>query len=299
MKSKNIIADLHFIKPDNSIQPEVIYTGGENPQIYNEAYQFMPASIIDARALSNNSFSIHKHGFELTTFTPQHTDFDNTETTSDLYYKEVAQLIKEKTAANHVYVFDHTVRKAIPGSTRRPAYHIHNDYTHESGLRVAEESIGSDTFAAMAGKRMIQINVWKSLNGTVKRSPLALCDASSVEYADLVKTQIIFKSLDSLGSDSLNPDSLDTDSLDTDSLNPDSLEPDKYGEIFALRQNPKQRWMYFPEITTNEALLIKGYDTDFSGVARFTPHTAFEYPNQDESAEPRHSIEARAFAFFD
>ncbi|MGK0273521.1 MAG: hypothetical protein ACI88H_004202 [Cocleimonas sp.] len=129
--------------------------------------------------------------------------------------------------------------------------------------------MGPDAFAAMAGKRMIQINVWKSLNGTVRRSPLTFCDASSIYHADLVKTQIIFKN------------------------------PDKIGEIFALRQNPKQRWMYFSEITENEAILIKGYDTDLSGVARFTPHTAFEYPNQDESAKPRHSIEARAFAFYD
>ena len=272
MTSKNIIANLHFIKPDTTVQSEVIYTGGEMPQIYNEAYQFMPASITDARTLSNNAnetFSIHKQGFELRTFKPHHTDFDNQESTSDFYYKEVEQLIKEKTGANHVFVFDHTVRKAIPGSTRRPAHHIHNDYTNESGLSVAEESIGPDTFAAMAGKRMIQINVWKSLNGTVRRSPLTFCDASSIDYADLVKTQIVFKN------------------------------PDKIGEIFALRQNPKQRWMYFSEITENEAILIKGYDTDLSGVARFTPHTAFEFPNQDESAKPRHSIEARAFVFYD
>ena len=273
MKSKNIIADLHFIKPDTTLQPEVIYTGGENAQIYNDAYQFMPAEILDART-SSETPNIHKQGFELTTFYPKHTDFDNADAVSEFYYKEVEQLIKEKTVANHVFVFDHTVRKAIPGSTRRPAHHIHNDYTHESGVRVAEESIGVDSFAAMTGKRMIQINVWKSLNGTVLRSPLALCDASSIDEADLVKTQIHFQ--DSNG-----------------------IYPETTGEIFALRQNPKQRWMYFPEITASEAILIKGYDTDLSGVARFTPHTAFEYPNQDESAKPRHSIEARAFAFFD
>ena len=277
MQPKNITADLHFIKPDTTLQPEVIYTGGETAQIYNDAYQFMPAEIMDARALSNNSdetLSIHKQGFELVTFTPKHKEFDDQDATSDFYYKEVEQLIKEKTGANHVFVFDHTVRKAIPGSTRRPAHHIHNDYTHESGVRVAEESIDADSFTAMAGKRMIQINVWKSLNGTVRRSPLALCDASSIDEADLVKTQIHFQ-------------------------DSDGIYPETTGEIFALRQNPFQRWMYFPEITANEAILIKGYDTDLSGVARFTPHTAFEYPHQDESSKPRHSIEARAFAFFD
>lgn len=277
MQSKNLIADLHFIKPDTTFQPEVIYTGGETSQIYNEAYQFISTSIIDARAYIKNtseSFSIDKRGFELIEFEPKHKYFDNTEAVSEFYYKEIEQLIKDKTGANHAFVFDHTLRKAIPGSNRQPAHHIHNDYTNESGLSVAEESIDPDTFKIMKGKRMIQINVWKSLNGIVRRSPLALCDASSVEYDDLVKTQIHFQ-------------------------DSDNIYPEKMGEIFALRQNPKQRWMYFPEITEKEAILIKGYDTDLSGVARFTPHTAFEYPNQDEKAKPRHSIEARAFAFFD
>ena len=134
---------------------------------------------------------------------------------------------------------------------------------------MAEDSIDPEILASMAGKRMIQINVLKSINGTVKRSPLAFLDATTVEYDDLVKTQIHFKN------------------------------PDKVGEIFAVRQNPTQRWMYFPEITESEVVLIKGYDTDLSGVARFTPHTAFEYTDQDENAPARHSIEARTFAFYD
>jgi len=268
----DVIAELNFIKPDTTIEPVVIYSGGSTPQIYNEAYKLIPVPIIDVRNYMENSaekFSVDKQGFEITKLDSQHQDFDNPDTTSDVYYKEVEQLIKETTVAAHVFVFDHTVRKGIPGSSRRPAHHVHNDYTNETGVSVAEESINPEIFASMAGKRMIQINVWKSINGTVHRSPLAFLDASSVEYNDLVKTQIHFK--------------------DTDMV----------GEIFAVRHKPEQRWMFFSEITENEALLIKGYDTDLSGVARFTPHTAFEYPNQDETAPARHSIEARAFAFYD
>ena len=33
------------------------------------------------------------------------------------------------------------------------------------------------------------------------------------------------------------------------------------GEIFVVRQNFDQRWMYFSDITENEAILIKGYNT--------------------------------------
>ena len=267
-KNKNVTAELNFIKPGSNIAPVVIYSGGDAPQSYNEAYQFMAVPITDMRD-SSEEFSVDKQGFEVTHLDSKHTDFDDIDATSEVYYKEVEQLIKETTGAQHAFVFDHTVRKGIPGSNRRPAHHVHNDYTHETGLSVAEESLDPDIFASMKGKRMIQINVWKSINGTVKRSPLAFLDAESVKYDDLIKTEIHFKN------------------------------PDMVGEIFAVRQNPEQRWMYFSEITDKEAILIKGYDTDLSGVARFTPHTAFEYPEQDESAAARHSIEARAFAFYD
>lgn len=266
--SNNVIAELNFIKPDSTVDPVIVYSGNSAPQNYNEAYKFISVPILDARDF-NEKISIDKQGFEVARLDSQHKDFDDMDATSDFYYKEVEQLIKETTGATHAYVFDHTVRKGIPGSIRRPAHHVHNDYTNETGLSVAEENIDPEFFLSMAGKRMIQINVWKSINGTVYRSPLALLDATSVEYHDLVKAEIHFKN------------------------------PDMVGEIFAVRHNPEQRWMFFPDITESEAVLIKGYDTDLSGVARFTPHSAFEYTDQDERAAARHSIEVRAYAFYE
>lgn len=267
-QTNKVIAELNFIKPDTNIEPVVVYSGDSAPQVYNAAYKFIPVSITNARN-TGEEFSVDQQGFQVVKFNSQHHDFDNTDSTSDVYYKDVEQLIKERTGAAHAFVFDHTVRKGIPGSNRRPAHHVHNDYTNETGITVAEERLGPEILESMAGKRMIQINVWKSINGTVKRSPLAFADASSIEYQDLVKTEIHFKN------------------------------PDMIGEIFAVRQNAEQRWLYFADITESEAILIKGYDTDLSGVARFTPHSAFEYPDQDETAAARHSIEARAYAFYD
>ena len=102
----------------------------------------------------------------------------------------------------------------------------------------------------------------------VQRSPLAFCDASTIKREDLIPAQIHFP--------------------DTDHI----------GEIYALRKAPLQRWFYFSEMTHNEVVLIKGYDSSEDGVARFTPHTAFEYPDQDSNIGPRKSIETRTFAFY-
>jgi hypothetical protein len=128
--------------------------------------------------------------------------------------------------------------------------------------------VGETVFNEMKSRRMIQINVWRPLVDIVHRSPLAFCDASSLDRQDLIPTKIHFP--------------------DTDHI----------GEIFALRKAAGQRWTYFSEMTRDEVVLIKGYDSVSDGLARFTPHTAFEYPNQDPRVPARKSIETRTFAFY-
>jgi len=58
---------------------------------------------------------------------------------------------------------------------------------------------------------------------------------------------------------------------------------------------PAQRWYYAPRMTTNEVLLIKGWDSLDDGRARFTPHSAFHAPETRENAPARESIEVRTF----
>ena len=74
---------------------------------------------------------------------------------------------------------------------------------------------------------------------------------------------------------------------------------ERTGELTLVSYNPAQRWMYYPKMTPNEALLIKTYDTADDGRARFSIHGAFDNPSLPPDAPPRQSIEARTFAFFD
>ena len=48
--SGDVTAKLNYIKPDTTVTPEVVYSGGDAPQSYNEAYAFMEAPIFDGRA---------------------------------------------------------------------------------------------------------------------------------------------------------------------------------------------------------------------------------------------------------
>jgi len=265
--SGDVTAKLNYIKPDATIAPEVVYSGGDAPQSYNEAYAFMDAPIYDGRANSQD-FDIHTQGFQLINRPTKCSGFDNQETVEGPYYDEVKSIVRDVTGAKEVFVFDHIVRLGKKNSRRKPAHHVHNDYSERTAHIRAEQRIGTARFAELKNRRMIQINVWRPLVERVQRSPLAFCDAMSIERKDLIPTSIIF---------------------------PDT---DHVGEIYALRKNPSQRWLYFSQMSHDEAVLIKGYDSLTDGTARFTPHTAFEYPDQDPAIGARKSIETRTFAFY-
>ena len=52
-------------------------------------------------------------------------------------------------------------------------------------------------------------------------------------------------------------------------------------------------------MTEDEVLLIKGWDSLDDGRARFTPHSAFNFPETREDAPARESIEVRTFVVID
>ncbi len=279
MRGQNVMArniektKLHYINNESTAVPVVNYSGHDESQDYSDDYIYHETQIINARTLKDReAFSLDREAFKLVTFNPAEINFSDAETIKNAYYPDVEQLVKQQTGASDVFVFDHTVRRGIKNSNRRPAYHVHNDYTFETGISRAEEVLGEDVVAQFAGKRMVQINVWRSIAGVVEKDPLALMDATTLDKKDLVKTEINFNDMNT---------------------------GEKHrGEIFALKKNDNQRWYYYPQMNADEAILIKGIDTDESS-ACFAMHTAFALAGQGEHSKPRQSIETRTYAFFD
>ena len=73
---------------------------------------------------------------------------------------------------------------------------------------------------------------------------------------------------------------------------------ERTGEIYVMRHSPSHRWYYFPHMQPDQALLLKTYDSETDGRARFMGHTAFEDPATPKNAQKRESIEVRTMAFF-
>jgi len=215
--------------------------------------------------------SLNREGFRLIRQESAVRDFYDAEEVAAVYYPEVAEVVKAATGASRAIVFDHTIR--IEGNLdgqdtihRAPVRLVHNDYTHDSGPKRVRELVGTEEAESWLGGRVIEVNLWRPIKGPVEQAPLALADASSLDAQDIVAANLVY--------------------------------PDRTGEIYHVVHNPRHRWFYAPDMTPDEAILIKGYDSATDGRARFTPHTAFDHPETPTDAAPRESIEVRVFASF-
>ena len=240
-------------------------TGGD-PEVFFETEE-LSVPIGNMRPITDD-LSVDREGFELLTHPTAVTDFYDDDVVDTLYRQETQQLLRERFEAGRVTIFDITRRSDggagadNPDGLRGPARRVHVDYTAKSGPQRVKDIFGEIEAERLAksGARIIQVNVWRPIRGPVKRAPLALADATTVKPDELIATDQVF--------------------------------PGRVGEIYHLAHAPTQRWYYAPEMTTDEVLLIKGWDSLEDGRAQYTPHGAFELPDLDAPA--RESIEMRA-----
>jgi len=260
--------------------------------------------------------TIIANGFELLTrpLADSKLDFFDQEQVVRKYYEHCAEIVQEYTGA-HAFAFDHNVRSASGKKSKQriaggqqvqgPAHMVHGDYTLTSApqrLRdLTKPPTTNDTLRAVLGEghalidsklaeralgqggRFAIINVWRNIAAEpVATHPLALCDAHTVEPQDLVVFEIHYQ--------------------------------DRIGENYFAKHSPRHRWFYYPQITRDEALLIKQWDSD-GLIARskgaegdasdmlapctFSFHSAFEDPATPPDAPDRWSIEVRCMVVYD
>jgi hypothetical protein len=223
----------------------------------------------DGRALAGE-ISLEKNGFVLVDHPTSVGNFFDPEQLKAVYYPEVEALIKEVTGASRVVIFDHTLRSGSEAEreeklVREPVLSAHNDYTEWSGPQRVREIL-PDEAEELLKRRFAIVQVWRAIAQPIESNPLALADARSVTMDDLLVAERRY--------------------------------PHRVGQTYRLKYSPAHRWVYFPRMRRDEAIVFKVYDSQTDGRARFTPHTAFDDPTTPPGAPPRQSIEARAFAFF-
>ncbi|PPQ37885.1 CmcJ/NvfI family oxidoreductase [Rhodopila globiformis] len=217
-------------------------------------------------------FDLDREGFVLKPFPAGFGPFDDDAAIRSGFYPQVEDFVKRNTGARRVVIFDHTIRRRLPADLKvqtevqRPAVLlVHSDYTVASGPQRVRDLLPEEA-DELLGRRVAFYNVWKSLYEVVEELPLAMCDATSQGDGDMLRMELKYR--------------------------------ERTGEIYVMRHAPQHRWIYFPHMTADQALLFKTYDSETDGRARFVGHSAFEDPNTPPNARKRESIEVRTMAFF-
>jgi hypothetical protein len=226
--------------------------------------------IFDGRLIANQ-FSLDREGFALVKHPTAVKNYYDDNEIRRVYYPAVEAFLKATLKADRVVIFDHTVRKRVDGAPdvrdgtpRQPATRVHVDQTDLSGRNRVFEHLPEEADELVKGRVQV-INLWRPIRGPLRDAPLAMCDGQSVEPGDLIASDLIY--------------------------------PNRRGETYSVKYNANHRWFYFPEMTPDEGLLLKCYDSATDGRTRFAPHTAFIDPTTPADAEPRESIEVRTLVF--
>lgn len=198
-------------------------------------------------------------------------DFADKQDVERRWQPQVKQLVKELTGASDVFTFLGILRGGEQDEAGGPALMAHVDFDGDT-LRGWIAKLAPERAQELTKKRLVNINVWTPVR-LVENMPLGVCDASSIEAADLMRVSF-------------------------------GKEETKHGDEFAggfdsrgfvLAFNANHRWFYYPKMQPDEALAFRLCDTgDPSG--HMTAHTAFVDPTSVPGSPKRMSYEIRTIA---
>jgi len=261
----NYLDDPHRIEDGDVLHYYADFSGSTNVRL---APQIVP--IHDARAIAHR-FDLDRQGIAIARHPSKIRTFEEADANSDRYIAECEQLIRDLTGA--VATFGGGLHCRFAGADdprsrydKGPAHYVHADYSDRAAANFAAY-LSADVSAC---RRYAIYNLWRALTPPPFRTPLAVCDAQSIDKADEVESIVVM-------------DYPDRDSIRT--------------QTTLYRPNANHRWYYFSDIEPDEILIFKSHDSD-SSCAKRVAHSAFA----DATASPgraRISLEARVLAGFD
>ena len=155
-----------------------------------------------------------------------------------------------------------------------PSGHPHVDYAGSSSAlegTIAELNLPPHIAALFSTSlRYCFLGMWRPLK-TVKRDPLAVCDATSVAEDDYQVRQRVFSRT--------------------------GIKSENYVMSHEGERN-RHEWWWMSEMQPTEMVVFKGYDTGRGEIGWRCPHTAFKLPGSGQE-QARESIETRVVCFWE
>ncbi|HEX2851370.1 MAG TPA: CmcJ/NvfI family oxidoreductase [Acidimicrobiales bacterium] len=229
-------------------------------------------------------------GFELVRHPSAVEEWTDDEEIERVHHPEVEELARAMTGATVALVPSHIKRspeRAREHGDLSPITFVHSDFAAGYDTNIRDMYRNPSDGAARAlerngitpgdvdrASRIVILQLWRNLGATKMDFPLAFCDARTVgvdegraflvtNYADTGAT------FEAIG-------------------------------VVAPGDGKAHRWYAFPELTVDEAVAFRTYDTDLvaRGATYFTPHSAFRDPDVPVGRPARSSIELRATCLF-
>lgn len=263
--------------------------------------------VYNARDEADDFRDVDRTGFAFHTYpssVPASTVLANGPEVLNDYYPEVEAALRAKLATgpkvSKVVIFDHTIRVRTPDAARQPVQSVHVDQTPAAAAARVRRHVGGEEAERLLKGRFQLINVWRPLGHPASDHPLGVIDWRTTDESDLIATDLLYPIYESYDGEDRGRETL------PDKSKWDSTEGyEVRGETYNVQPNDKHKFYYVKDMTPDEVMFIKCFDSDSEGVAGnkgvagFTPHTAFTDPNTPADAKPRQSIEVRALVFYD
>jgi len=230
-------------------------------------------AITDARTLATPP-ELDVNGFALHRMVSAVGDWRDADRVHRIHPGEIQAFIRQLTGADETIVAGPGIlrwsERSGEAGTRdnsNAARLIHSD----SALSTGEDfTRRSNPHPDRAIARSAHHNIWRAFSGPPVDVPLAVCDSTSVPESDIIEA---------------------TAGFDRDGVVVWSFA------AMNFRFNPAHRWYFFSDMTPDEVLVFKRYDTD-PARACFVPHSAFTDPTVGPDAAPRASIEMRTISYW-
>lgn len=217
---------------------------------------------------------LEREGFQLVRHNSALVDFRDPSVIEARHTGEIRELLLAVSGADAVSVVPRGVLRFAERSSEcgqldnsHPARFVHVDVSDSTAAVFAAEA---NPFPDRRVRRFCQYNVWRALSPPPQDVPLAVCDARTVETADLVAADAIF--------DSKNA-------------------PEWYFEALVVLGSARHRWSYYRDMERDEVLVFKTNDSGPSR-AHCVPHVAVDDPGCPRDVPPRMSIEMRGTAYW-
>ncbi len=150
-------ADLHVLVPQDEKPRNYAYDPPDGTPRLNARHAPQGVPVHDARRHAAE-FALDRKGFALVRHHSAVRDVWDEDEVRRVYYPKAERLIREATGADRVFVFDHTLRRRVPGTDdgtaglqRQPVTRVHADQTLKSGPQRARDLLPDDHRAGRPG----------------------------------------------------------------------------------------------------------------------------------------------------